>query len=131
MNLCLYFTNSKSRRINSFSLLQGDFDFNGTFTINGILVKVWGLEVELGEAVHVTTTVGTAQALLDVGTLLLNYKFLQTDYKINNIATVKTESEMIMPSFIAYIETKCLKQNLNYSRVIDTKLRIYKLLKSM
>merc|ERR1712179_33026 len=52
-------------------LLQGHLDIDGTLAINGILVEIRGDNVQLGEGVHITTAISTAQALLDVGLLLL------------------------------------------------------------
>ena len=51
--------------------LERDLDINGTLAINGILVEIGSDNVELGEGVHITTTVGTAQTLLDIDALLL------------------------------------------------------------
>ena len=51
--------------------LKRDFNVNRTLAINGILVQIRGGNVQLGEGVHITTAISTAQALLDVGLLLL------------------------------------------------------------
>ena len=51
--------------------LGSNLDVNGSFTVDGILMKIWSNKVEGWEGIHITTTVGTAQTLLDIGALLL------------------------------------------------------------
>lgn len=60
--------------INLFAIannLGSDLDVNGSFTVDGVLVKIWLNKVEGWESIHITTTVSTAQTFLDISTLLL------------------------------------------------------------
>lgn len=60
--------------------LGSNLDVNGSFTVDGILVKIWLNEVECWERFHITTTVGTAQTFLNISTFLLKiFYFLWSD----------------------------------------------------
>ena len=51
--------------------LGSNLDVNGSFTVDGVLMKIWLNEVEGWESIHITTTISTAQTFLDISTLLL------------------------------------------------------------
>ena len=53
--------------------LGSNLDVNGSFAVDGVLVKIWLNKVEGWEGIHITTTVSTAQTFLDISTLLLKY----------------------------------------------------------
>ena len=65
--------------INLFAIVNklcANLDVNGSFTVDGILVKIWLNEVEGWERFHITTTVGTAQTFLNISTFLLKMFYL-------------------------------------------------------
>merc|ERR1719197_882658 len=71
---------SKSRglniwtKVNLFTIankLSSNLDVDCSFTINGILVKIWLSEIDNWERFHITTTISTAQSFLNISTFLL------------------------------------------------------------